>query len=49
MINKSNKKTENIFKDPPSWKPNKFYGDYLGDFIRLSQKELNNWEIVIIK
>ena len=38
--------TENIFKDPPSWKPNAYYGDYFEDFKRIQHKKLlNNWEI----
>ena len=38
--------TENIFKDPPSWKPPSYNGDAFGGFLRLqNKKQMTDWEI----
>jgi hypothetical protein len=45
----NNKKTinDNLFKDPPAWKPNKFSCDYFEDYKKLNPEYfLNPFEIV---
>jgi len=38
--------TDNIFKDPPSWKPNNGHGEYFDEFKKLnSEHDMNAWEI----
>lgn len=46
-VNKKKKMMENIFRDPPSWKPPFHYGSEFDKFKRLRhEKQMNGWEIV---